>query len=173
MIDTNIEKRIEKLGRLFKGMQVATDESGQNVIYVTVSFPQNWMIADDLTEKYGVTALKGEGNEYYFAAELSLGFDTIFDAIEYNVQKMRTALERAELLKAKTAELHSLFADESISLDQLKTMRFTFDEQPAPLTQFPQTDIVKLPENTEKPEDIIPEQETSDSKSDKRRKKDK
>lgn len=172
MIDTNIEKRIEKLGRLFKGMQVATDDSGQNVIYVTVSFPQNWMIADDLAEKYGVTALKGEGNEYYFAAELSLGFDTIFDAIEYNVQKMRTALERAELLKAKTAELHNLFADESISLDQLKTMRFTFDEQPTQLVQFPQTDTVNVPDESEKGENI-PEQEIPDPKSDKRKKKDK
>ena len=142
----SIEKRIAALGRFFQGMQVANDNSGNSLIYVTVAFPDNWIIADEITTKYGVTVLRGEGYDYYFACELAKGFEPIFDAIEYNIKKMRQAQERAELFRSKTTELQALFADESIPLEKLKSLTFSYNQfspitSPVP-TQPPTTDTV-------------------------------
>jgi hypothetical protein len=82
---------------------------------VIVQFPSTWIIDDEIPNKFGVSV--GSGNDYrgqyYFCAEMEKGFDTVFDAIECNVNKMLTAQERAKLFREKTQELQNLFEDES------------------------------------------------------------
>lgn len=145
-MNEGIEKRIAALGRFFQGMQVVNDNSGNSLIYVTVTFPDNWIIADEITAKYGVTVLKGEGYNYYFACELVKGFEPIFDAIEYNVKKMEQAQERAELFRTKVNELQALFGDESIPLERLKTLEFSYNQIP-PMEVTPPTVVESISES--------------------------
>lgn len=133
MTDSNIEQRILALGNYFRGMQVSIDDSNNKLVIVTVKFPENWIIADEISSKFGVTVMKGEKTEYYFAIEISNGFGKIFDAIEYNIEKMKRAQERASLLKKKASELQSLFADESIPLEKLRTLNFDYNTTILPL----------------------------------------
>lgn len=137
MTDNNIEQRILALGNYFRGMQVSIDDNNNKLVIVTVKFPENWIIADDISSKFGVTVMKGEKTEYYFAIEISNGFGKVFDAIEYNIEKMKRALERADLLKKKASELQNLFADESIPLEKLRTLNFGYN-----------TTVISLPTET-------------------------
>ena len=52
----------------------------------------------------------------------------MFDAIEYNIEKMKEAIERAQLLSEKTKELKRIFEDENISISQLRTLKIMFDD---------------------------------------------
>lgn len=128
MTDNNIEQRILALGNYFRGLQVSIDDNNNKLVIVTLRFPDNWVIADELSNKFGVTVMKGNGSEYYFAIEISNGFSKVFDAVEYNIEKMKRAQERADLLKKKASELHNLFADENIPLEKLRALSFDYKE---------------------------------------------
>lgn len=145
-MNEGIEKRIATLGHFFQGMQVANDNSGNSLIYVTVAFPDNWIIADEITTKFGVTVVKGDNYDYYFACELTKGFETIFDAIEYNIKKMKQAQERAELFRTKVNELQALFGDESIPLEKLKTLTFSYN-QTLPIATTPPATVESIPDS--------------------------
>jgi len=123
----NIKDRIEKIKEYFKGMRVDTD-NGENAIYIIVQFPPKWIVDNTIEEKYGINVI--QGNEYpgqfYFCAEMEVGFDVLFDAIEYSIDKMLTAQERARLLKEKAEELKELFIDETIPIEALRTLTFTY-----------------------------------------------
>lgn len=127
-MEDNTEKRIEKISQYFAGMQVSRDGEGNNVIYVSVVFPANWVIAPDITEKFNVTVVEGNNcsGEYYFGSDMSVGFSKVFDAIDYNIEKMKNAQERAELMKKKIAELQSLFRNEDIPIEKLRSLRFEY-----------------------------------------------
>ena len=64
-----IKDRIAKLGSIFKEMQI-TNVDGTQIIYVVVSFPQNWIIDNDIEEKFNVTVRNNPSvpGEYYFIA---------------------------------------------------------------------------------------------------------
>ena len=123
----DIKERIENVKQYFKGMQVENLE-GANIIYVIVQFPPRWIIDEDIKDKFGVSIVQGQDypGQFYFCAEMEKGFDVVFDAIEYNIEKMLTAQERASLLKQKVQELQRLFTDESISIESLRTLDFTY-----------------------------------------------
>lgn len=123
----NLNDRIKKIGQYFKEMQV-TNVDGQQIIYVVVQFPPKWFIDEGIPNKFGVSVAEGQEYEgqFFFCAEINVGFDKVFDAVEYNISKMKTAQERAKLLKEKVEELQNLFYDESISVEALKTLDFTY-----------------------------------------------
>jgi len=123
----DIKDRIEKVKEYFRGMQVQNVD-GTNIIYVVVQFPQRWIIDNDVPNKYGVSVAEGKDydGQFYFCTEMEKGFDVVFDAIECNVNKMLTAQERAKLFREKTKELQNLFEDESIPIDSLRNLEFTF-----------------------------------------------
>lgn len=129
-MEENTEKRIEKISQYFAGMQVSRDGEGNNVIYVSVVFPNNWVIAPDIPEKFNVTVVEGNNcsGEYYFGSDMSEGFSKVFDAIDYNIEKMKNAQERAELMKKKIAELQSLFRNEDIPIEKLRRLTFEYNE---------------------------------------------
>lgn len=123
----DVKDRIKKVEKYFKGMQVQNLD-GANIIYIIVQFPPRWIIDNEIPNKYGVSV--GQGNDYegqfFFCAEMEKGFDVVFDAIEYNVNKMLTAQERAKLFREKTQELQNLFEDETISIESLRNLEFTY-----------------------------------------------
>ena len=123
-----ITDRIKKLGNYFKEMQIVTID-GKQVIYVIVKFPYGWVIDEEIGEKFNVTVSAGEySEEFYFCSEIDNGEEKVFDAIEYNIEKMKEAIERAQLLSEKTKELKRLFENESITLSQLRSLKITYDE---------------------------------------------
>ena len=124
-----ITDRIKKLGNYFKEMQIVTIDDKQ-VIYVIVKFPYGWVIDEEIEEKYNVTVSNGEyNNEFYFCTEIDNGEEKVFDAIEYNIEKMKEAIERAQLLSEKTKELKLLFENESITLHQLRNLKIIYNDK--------------------------------------------
>ena len=57
-----IKDRIAKLGKVFKEMQI-TNVDGTQIIYVVVSFPQNWLIDEDKIVGSGSIRLNPEINK--------------------------------------------------------------------------------------------------------------
>ncbi len=132
-----IKDRIAKLGSIFKEMQI-TNVDGAQIIYVVVSFPQNWIIDDDIEEKFNVTVRNNPSvpGEYYFIAEISVGETPLFDAIEYNINKMKAAIERSTLLNEKMKELRDIFEDESITIEELRTLKFDIPKGTSPIADI-------------------------------------
>ena len=123
-----IKERIKKINNYFKEMQIVTVD-GEQIIYVSVSLPHGWIIDDKIEEKYNVTVNEGTyPNEFYFATEIDNGEEKIFDAIEYTIEKMQDAIERAQLLKNKITELREIFQNDNININKLRTLKFTWDE---------------------------------------------
>lgn len=124
----SIKERIKKIDSYFKEMQIVTIDNKQ-VIYVIVKFPNGWIIEEDIEEKFNVTVSNGAyNNEYYFCGEIDNGEEIVFNAIEYNITKMKAAIERAKLLNEKIIELKSIFSDENISLESLRNMKITYNK---------------------------------------------
>ncbi len=139
----DIKDRIARIKPYFKGMQVENIE-GEQVIYVVVNFPPKWFIVEDIEGKYGVVVQEGnELGEWIFITEFENGFDTIFDAIDYNVGEMRTAQERADLLQKKVAELKELFMDEDMPIEALRTLEFSWKGKKKVATLKPQQKTIK------------------------------
>lgn len=124
----SIKERISKIEQYFKEMQIVTID-GKQIIYVIVNFPYGWVIDEEIESTFNVTVDVGEYNgEFYFCGEIDNGEDVVFDAIEYNIEKMKEAIERAQLLSEKTKELKRLFEDESVSISQLRNLKISFNE---------------------------------------------
>ena len=85
----DIKQRIDKIKPYFAGMQVE-NVGGQQVIYVIVNFPDRWVIDENVASKFDVSIAEDEEvlNQYFFCAKMEQGFDTVFDAIDYNIEKM-------------------------------------------------------------------------------------
>lgn len=116
-------ERIKKVSRYFNEMKVGRTQGGGSFIAVEMQFPANWVVVDNLKEKFGVDAYPHKGLTY-FSTSLDNGFDRLFDAIDYNIEKMKAAEERKRLLEEKRKELVSLFSDENNSLEHLKKLVF-------------------------------------------------
>ena len=122
----DVKDRIAKIKPYFKGMQVETID-GEQVIYVVTGFPPKWFIVDGIEEEYNVVVQEGNvDGEWIFITEFANGFDMVFDAIDHNIEEMKIAQERAELLQRKVAELKEMFMDETVSIDMLRTLEFTW-----------------------------------------------
>ena len=121
----DIKDRIARIKPYFKGMQVENID-GEQVIYVVVKFPPKWFIVDGIEDKYGIVIQENEIGEWIFITEFNNGFDTIFDAIDYNIGEMKIAQERADLLQKKIIELKEMFMDEDMPIESLRTLEFVW-----------------------------------------------
>ena len=125
----DIQERIKNTGAFFNGMQV-TKVDDTDVIYVIVHFPPRWIIDDIVKEKYEVSVIDGKTEgEYLFCAEMGVGFDAVFDAIDHCITVNRDAAERAQIFQDKINELKEIFGNEEYSIKKLKTLEFTFPRQ--------------------------------------------
>lgn len=121
----NIKERIERLGMYFNSMNVAAEN---NIIYVRVQFPKGWGCSELTEHNFNVTAVTDEIPGYfYFFANMEVGFDKIFDAIEYNIQFNEEAQTKVTLLREKIEELKNIFENEDISV--LKTLVFKYKKK--------------------------------------------
>ena len=125
----DIQERIKRAGEYFNGMQV-TKVDDTDVIYVIVRFPVRWLIDDTVQEKYDVSVVDGKTpGEYLFCAEMAVGFDAVFDAVDQCIQVNKDAMERAQLFQEKINELKEIFGNEENTIKKLRTLEFTFPRQ--------------------------------------------
>lgn len=121
----NIKERIERLGEYFNSMNVAAENG---IIYIHVKFDKGWGCSELTEYNYNVKCVKDETPGYfYFFADMEVGFDKIFDAIEYNIKFNEEAQEKVSLLMTKIEELKNIFENEQI--DTLKTLEFKYKKK--------------------------------------------
>lgn len=121
----NLKERIEKLGTYFKSMNVASDD---NIIYVLVEFPKGWGCSEVTEHNFNVKAVRDEmPGFFYFFADMEIGFNKIFDAIEYNISFNEEAQAKVYLLREKIEELKCIFESEDIEV--LKTLEFKYKKK--------------------------------------------
>lgn len=121
----NIKERIERLGMYFHSMNVAAEN---NIIYVRVQFPKGWGCSELTEYNFNVKSVTDEIPGYfYFFANMEIGFDKIFDAIEFNIQFNEEAQAKVSLLREKIEELKDIFENEDINV--LKTLEFKYKKK--------------------------------------------
>jgi hypothetical protein len=121
----DIKDRIEKIGKYFQDMNVA---SGNNIIYVHVMFPKGWGFSELTEYDYNVKVVPDEIPGYfYFFTDLSNGFERVFDAIDYNINFNEEAQIKVALLREKIEELKDIFENEDI--DTIKTLEFKYKKK--------------------------------------------
>lgn len=121
----NIKERIKRLGTYFNSMNIAAEN---NIIYVLVSFPQGWGCSEVTEHNFNVKTVRDENPGYfYFFADMEIGFDKVFDAIEYNIKFNEDAQAKVALLRNKIEELKNIFEQEDIQT--LETLEFKFKKK--------------------------------------------
>ena len=142
----DVQERIQKIKDFFKEMQVTTvDET--NIIYVVVKFPPKWIIDDTIKEKYEVSIMDGEvPNEYYFCADISVGFDAVFNAIDFCIQSNKDAMERAKIFQEKLIKLREIFGNEEVSVEELKGLEFVLGKSKKKMTTKKKTPLEEIAE---------------------------
>ena len=121
----SIQERINNLGDYFKGMQVSAENG---IIYVTVQFQKGWACSEVTEHNFGVKAVQDEvPGVFYFFTDMEVGFDKVFDAIEYNIHFNEEAQAKVNLLREKIEELRGIFENEDI--DTLNTLEFKFKKK--------------------------------------------
>ena len=105
----------------------------ENVIYVTVSFPEKWTISNVIEENYNIKVtisretLENNKITYYFYSNFDDNLDKLFDAIDYTIKFNLQAEEKIKLLLSKIDELKEIFNNEDINT--LKTLQFKYKKK--------------------------------------------
>ena len=145
----NIKERIEKLGMYFQSMNVAAED---NLIYVRVQFPKGWGCSEVTEYNFNVKSVKDEIPGYfYFFADLEVGFDKVFDAIEYNIKFNEEAQAKVALLREKIEELKEIFENEDINV--LNTLEFKYKKKKNINKKKTQTNVRETDINCEHEQD--------------------
>lgn len=124
----DINQRIKNIQEFFVGMQVQNVDN-EVYIYVTIKIPTKWRIDyDETLKRFQVETAVDQTvpGQYYFITKMEVGFDVIFDAIDFNIENMRAIAERSNLLKQKIAELQLIFENKEITIDSLRTLEFKY-----------------------------------------------
>lgn len=121
----NIKERINKLGIYFDSMNLSSENG---IIYIRVKFPKGWGCSELTEYNYNTKCVQDDIPGYfYFFAEMEVGFDKIFDAIEFNIQFNEEAQAKVYLLREKIEDLKTIFENEDI--DTLKTLEFKYKKK--------------------------------------------
>ena len=119
----SVQERIAKLGKMFVGFNIGSDNSGNQFVYLELVFPEGWRVSSLIKEKFQVNVVKNDaGNGYYFWAPIETGFDAVFDAADFNINANHEAQEKKDFLAMKIKELQELVYTEDMSV--LKTLEF-------------------------------------------------
>jgi hypothetical protein len=154
MAGSSIGDRIAALGKNFAGFNIGNSKDGSQIIYLEVSFPEGYGISGLIESKFGVKAVKttkGPNTYYFYAPLLEVGFDSVFDAAEFNIRANEEAQEKKMFLAEKIKELEKIVMDEDMAT--LKTLEFKITKKK---TRTVAGGTVKKKENNEeKKEDNV------------------
>lgn len=119
-----LSERIKKLGSYFKNMNVVSENG---LIYVLIEFPSGWGCSELTEYNFNVNVAREGVGLYYFFAEIGVGFDAIFDAIDYNISFNEEAQAKVNLLRSMIDKLKGIFEEEDI--ETLKTLEFKYKKK--------------------------------------------
>ena len=126
-----MQERISNLGNMFAGLNIGNDGSGKQFIYLEVVFPKGWGIVGKIKEMFDVNVVKNDtGTGFYFWAPIETGFDSVFDAVDYNIKANQEAQEKKDFLAEKIKELQKLVLEEDMTV--LKTLEFKVKRKKQP-----------------------------------------
>ena len=129
-----MQERIAKLGKMFAGLNIGNDNNGKQFIYLELVFPQGWGVTSLIKEKFDVNVVKNDsGTGYYFWAPIETGFDSVFDAADFNIKANQEAQEKKDFLAEKMKELQKLVLEEDMAV--LKTLEFKVKRKKVPTTK--------------------------------------
>ena len=123
----SIGERISALGNLFLGFNIGNAKDGSQVIYLEVAFPEGYGVSSLVEKKFNVKSVKtqkGPNTYYFYTPLLTVGFDNVFDAVEFNIKANEEAQERRIFLAEKIKELEKIVSEEP--MEKLKTLEFKF-----------------------------------------------
>lgn len=164
-------ERIKKLFPYFNKFEVGISEKKETYMILSMQFPDNWVVVDDIKTKFGVDTYLYQGLTI-FSSDINTPIDNIFDAVDYNIEKMKAAEERKRLLVAKNKQLVMLFADESNSLESLRNLVFGTEGKIGEIHPFttPASTTIETPVDQPQPqpetdeEKWFPEDDSSEEK---------
>ena len=117
-----IKERIDNLGVYFDSMNLSSENG---IIYIRVKFPKGWGCSELTEYNYNTKCVQDEmPGFFYFFADMEVGFDKVFDAIEYNIKFNEEAQAKVNLLREKIEELKTIFENEDINT--LKTLEIKY-----------------------------------------------
>ena len=96
---------------------------------MSVKYKPKWRAYASADGKIKVS--KDENEEdvwWYYASDDSIDIDDIINLVTETISTNIEAIKKVELFKTKAEELKKLFADESLSFDKLKSLKFIFDK---------------------------------------------
>ena len=151
-----VTERIKRLGDYFIEMKVASATNGDadatEYIYVTVSFPHEWVLDGRTPDKFNVDCANENGVTYFWAV-MDVGFEKVFDAIDYNIKVNKEAQEKVVIFNEKLRELRDIFSNEDYDVETLKSLHFEFGAKPESKLPFvvdkPEKQTKKKPKTTE------------------------
>jgi hypothetical protein len=119
-----LKDRILKISDFFRTMNV---DSTSNIIYVLVEFQKGWACSELTEPNFNVSTVRENDTQFYFFAHMDVGFEKIFDAIDYNIKFNQDAQVKVELLKEKISLLKNIFEEEDITV--LRTLEFKYKKK--------------------------------------------
>lgn len=149
----NIKERIKKLGTYFNSMNIAAEN---NIIYVLVNFPHGWGCSEVTEHNFNVKVVRDENpGFFYFFADMEIGFDKLFDAIDYNIKFNEDAQAKVNLLRNKIEELKDIFEQEDIQT--LETLEFKFKKKTTKTNKVKKTETTTIVQEQEQQETEVVE----------------
>lgn len=119
----NLQDRINGISKYFSGIEMYN-----GALIVKVVLPDKWNVSNSIDGTIKVAKSDVKANEYYYYANSEEHtYDDVFDLIEETIEVNETTILKLELLREKVYELREIFADETISFEKLKRLKFTFE----------------------------------------------
>ena len=125
-----LQDKINEIKPYFKSL-----ESYNDALIIRVQFPDKWAVfaSDDGLIKPAPSENKAHEFFYYGDAK-KVSLEDIFDFIKNTIEVNKSIEIKAKLLVQKANELQKLF--ETTPLEQLKTLKFTFETPKKPKRKY-------------------------------------
>ena len=132
----------------FRGIEMYNE-----ALMVKVIYPPRWKAYPSADERIKVT--QGDNDKsltYYYADSKDTTYEDMFDLIEETIRANNEIVLKLQLLKTKVEELKELFSQRPY--DELKTIKFVFENVKTTKGKKKYTKKVKEAEKTQEPPQI-------------------
>jgi len=143
-----LQDRMNDMKPYFRGIEMYNE-----ALMVKVIYPPRWKAYPSADERIKVT--QGDNDKsltYYYADSKDTTYEDMFDLIEETIRANNEIVLKLQLLKTKVEELKELFSQRPY--DELKTIKFVFENVKTTKGKKKYTKKVKEAEKTQEPPQI-------------------
>ena len=144
----SLQERMNDMKPYFRGIEMYNE-----ALMVKVVYPPRWKAYPSADERIKVT--QGDNDKsltYYYADSKDTTYEDMFDLIEETIRANNEIVLKLQLLKTKVEELKELFSQHPY--DELKTIKFVFENVKKTKGKNKYTKKVKEAEKTQEPPQI-------------------